>query len=135
MTHPTLLVPLAFACVALTSIGAETNPNGTVILRPLGIKTGFQRLNLMVGSYDMRRSKLDISRRLNEKFAIRLNLADQDANGFVNHTKRGFKGGQLAFTYRPFKNTEVVASIERTSTRATRADGILAERFERFRTR
>jgi outer membrane receptor for ferric coprogen and ferric-rhodotorulic acid len=91
--------------------------------------TNFSRLNLLTGSYDLHRVELDLNRRINDKMAVRLNLAYQDANGFVNHTKRKFWGAQLAFTYRPFKDTELLLSLERNSTRATRADGILADAF------
>jgi iron complex outermembrane recepter protein len=111
-------------------IYGEGSPGGAMNqLSKAAQPTNFQRLNLMVGSYDLRRLEFDINRRINDRFAVRFNLAYQDANSFVNHTKRKFKGGQFSFSYRPFKNTDVLASIERTSTRATRADGILADAF------
>jgi iron complex outermembrane recepter protein len=92
-------------------------------------QTNFQRLNLFVGSHNLHRVEFDINRRVHDTFSVRLNLAYQDQDGFVNHTKREFRGGLLSFTYRPFRHTDIYLTVERTSTRATNADGILSDAF------
>ena len=89
----------------------------------------FQRANLLVGSDDLLRFEFDINRRVRDRVAVRLVLAYQDQGGFINHTKREFFGGYAAVTYRPFKDTSVNVNLEKTQTRRTVADGVLANAF------
>jgi outer membrane receptor protein involved in Fe transport len=89
----------------------------------------FQRLNLLFGSHELHRFEFDINRHLGDKLAVRAVLGYQDEGGYVNHTKRRFTGGYAAVTYRPFKNTFINVNLEKTETRRTVADGILADAF------
>ncbi|MBI4626736.1 MAG: TonB-dependent receptor plug domain-containing protein [Verrucomicrobia bacterium] len=109
----------------------EGTAGGTMnMLTKQGQFRDFQKVNLLFGSYDLHRIEVDVNRRLHDKVAVRFDLAYQDEGGFVNHTKRNFKGAYGVVTYRPFRDTFINANGEKTVTRRTVADGILADAFD-----
>ena len=89
----------------------------------------FNKLNLMFGSHNLYRGELDVNRKLNDKLAVRVSLAYQNSDSFVNHTERQFAGGYLAVSYNPFKNTSIDVNLEAGKNHEVRADTILLDAF------
>lgn len=71
-----------------------------------------QKLNLIVGSFDLMRAELDINRRVNDKLAVRAALVKQVSDGRQNHTERDFFGAYFTVNYRPFESTNINVNLE-----------------------
>lgn len=82
-----------------------------------------------VGSNGGHRFELDVNRRITSQAGARLALAYDDADGFLNHTHRTFKGLYFTLNYRPFQGTNINASFEYGRNHERRASNMLADRF------
>lgn len=76
-----------------------------------------------LGSY---RFQVDINRRINHQFAVRLNLVNRSDQSYVEGSYQRFRAADIAFTYRPFKNTVITLDAERGQYERRRSDNTAA---------
>ncbi|MEY4941132.1 MAG: hypothetical protein RIQ93_2867, partial [Verrucomicrobiota bacterium] len=88
-----------------------------------------QSFTFVTGSKDLYRGEFDINRTVNDKLALRASVAYQRGGGFQNHTRRSFRGLFLTANYRPFKNTNINASVDFGENVAVMAPNMLADQF------
>ncbi len=72
------------------------------------------------------RAQLDVNRKLNKQFAVRLNVVNRTDNAYVKGSFQTFRAGDLALTYRPFPNTTITVEGERGQYIRRRADNTAA---------
>jgi outer membrane receptor protein involved in Fe transport len=89
----------------------------------------FQKAAFTFGSNRLMRGEVDVNRKLGDQLALRLSLAYQASDSFVNHTSRAFKGAYLAAAYTPFKSTSISLNLETGIINEVRADTILVDAF------
>lgn len=78
-----------------------------------------------LGSY---RFQIDINRKITRQFAVRLNLVNRSDQSYVEGSYQRFRAADLAFTYRPFKNTVITLDAEAGRYERRRADNTAAMR-------
>ena len=89
----------------------------------------FQKAAFTFGSNRLMRGEVDVNRKLNDQLALRVGLAYQESDSFINHTSRAFKGAYLAAAYNPFKSTSLTLNLETGIINEVRADTILVDAF------
>jgi outer membrane receptor protein involved in Fe transport len=89
----------------------------------------FEKVQVSLGSQRAARAELDVNRRLSRQFGARLSLVHDEADGYVNYTRRDFNGLYLALNYRPFAGTNLSANFEYGRNHEIRASNLLADRF------
>lgn len=89
----------------------------------------FQKAAFTFGSNGLMRGEVDVNRKVGPKFALRLSLAYQESDSFINHTARAFKGAYIAAAYNPFKSTSLSVNFETGVINEVRADTILVDAF------
>jgi outer membrane receptor protein involved in Fe transport len=89
----------------------------------------FEKLNLLIGSYDFYRAEFDVNRRLNDKFGVRAVIAYHNEESFRNHASRDFKAGYLAAHYRPYVHTNFRVNIETTRNFSRQLGAILSDGY------
>ena len=77
------------------------------------------------GSY---RFQIDINRKLSRQFALRINLVNRNDLSYVEGSYQRFRAADLAFTYRPFKNTVITLDAEAGRYERRRSDNTAAIR-------
>ncbi len=77
------------------------------------------------GSY---RFQIDINRKLTRQFALRINVVNRSDQSYVEGSYQRFRAADLAFTYRPFKNTVITLNAEAGRYERRRSDNTAAIR-------
>jgi outer membrane receptor protein involved in Fe transport len=75
------------------------------------------------GSY---RFQIDINRKITRQFAMRINLVNRNDHTYVEGSYQRFRAADLAFTYRPFKNTVITLDAEAGRYERRRSDNTAA---------
>lgn len=88
-----------------------------------------QKLNLISGSYRLRRAEFDLNRRVNDKFAVRMAVVKHASDGFQHHVDREFFAAYFTANYRPFKNTNINVNMEYGNNNTTMGYNMIAENF------
>ena len=88
-----------------------------------------QRINLISGSYNLRRAEIDLNRRVNDKFAVRVAVVKHVSDGFQHHVDRDFFAAYFTANYRPFKNTNINVNMEYGNNNTTMAYNMPGENF------
>jgi outer membrane receptor protein involved in Fe transport len=109
----------------------EAGPTGSInqITKRATTTHDFTRFRATYGSDELKRTELDVNRRLNDKWSVRANLAWQDADSYINHAYRSFKGLAFAVKYQPFKSTTLDVAYETGRIHENRPFGMLNERY------
>jgi len=108
----------------------EGNPGGALNqVTKQALLKNFEKVSLSVGSFDARRVEIDVNRKITDKMAVRLDLAYDDSDSFLNHAHRNFKGLYFAVNYRPYAGTHISANFEYGRNHEIRGSNILADRF------
>jgi outer membrane receptor protein involved in Fe transport len=88
-----------------------------------------QKLNLISGSYRLRRAEFDLNRRVNDKLAVRMAVVKHASDGFQHHVDREFFAAYFTANYRPFKNTNINVNMEYGNNNTTMGYNMIAENF------
>jgi outer membrane receptor protein involved in Fe transport len=88
-----------------------------------------QKLNLISGSYRLRRAELDINRRITDKVAVRAALVKHVSDGFQHHVDRDFFAAYFTVNYRPFKRTNINVNVEYGNNNTTMGYNMIADSF------
>ena len=108
----------------------EGNPGGALNqVTKQALLKNFEKVCLSIASYDSRRVEFDVNRKITDKMAVRLDLAYDNSDGFLNHAHRNFKGLYVAYNYRPFAGTNITANFEYGRNHEIRGSNILADRL------
>ncbi|MCW5549586.1 MAG: TonB-dependent receptor plug domain-containing protein [Opitutaceae bacterium] len=62
---------------------------------------------MSVGSWERRRAEVDVNRKVNDKLALRVNLAVAHSEDFRDFRKSDFWGAHVAGTFQPFAKTRI----------------------------
>lgn len=89
----------------------------------------FTHVVAMVGTEDLRRVTLDLNRRANAQFAVRVNAVAHHSNGTANFVERDMRALHLAARYGPFAHTRIDFSAETGRLHERRAQPIPRDAF------
>ena len=109
----------------------EAGPTGSInqMTKRASTARDITNFRLTVGSDQLRRAELDVNRRIGRRWSVRANVAWQDADSYVHHAYRSFKGFAFAARYQPFRDTTIDAAYETGRIHENRPFGLLSERF------
>ncbi|MEN9635940.1 MAG: hypothetical protein RL077_4344 [Verrucomicrobiota bacterium] len=88
-----------------------------------------QKVNLISGSYHLRRAEFDLNRRVNDKVAVRMAVVKHVSDGFQNHIDRDFFAAYFTANYHPFKNTVLNVNFEYGNNNTTMGYNMVGENF------
>jgi len=89
----------------------------------------FQKMNLMVGNFNLYRAEFDINRQIGDKLAMRAALLYTERGALQNYFGGTRRGINVGLNYRPFTHTIINANFDKGRINDTLGMGMLVDTF------